>query len=297
MIGPGWPVQVEESHVSRVAIVTDSAADLPPEAAAAAGITVVPLVVSFGSQTFKAGTELSTEEFWRRMTAPDAPFPTTAASSPGDFKAAYDKAFADGADAIVSVHVAGSLSGTLKSAQIARGMLPDREIHVVDSGSASMGEGILAQVAAETAALGVAAAEIARILTERAPDVDLFVALDTLDYLKKGGRISGPQAAIGNFLSVKPIITIREGAVHTADKPRTSGKARARVIELLTGRPIERLAVLFTPPADGAAFRRELVERLGGSIDAAQVSLQPVGASVGPHLGPGCVGGVVLLKR
>jgi len=283
--------------VSRVAIVTDSAADLPPEAAAAAGITVVPLVVSFGSQTFKAGTELSTEEFWRRMTAPDAPFPTTAASSPGDFKAAYDKAFADGADAIVSVHVAGSLSGTLKSAQIAQGMLPDREIHVVDSGSASMGEGILAQVAAETAALGVAAAEIARILTERAPDVDLFVALDTLDYLKKGGRISGPQAAIGNFLSVKPIITIREGAVHTADKPRTSGKARARVIELLTGRPIERLAVLFTPPADGAAFRRELVERLGGSIDAAQVSLQPVGASVGPHLGPGCVGGVVLLKR
>lgn len=283
--------------MSRVAIVTDSAADLPPEAAAAAGITVVPLVVSFGSQTFKAGTELSTEEFWRRMTAPDAPFPTTAASSPGDFKAAYDKAFADGADAIVSVHVAGSLSGTLKSAQIARGMLPDREIHVVDSGSASMGEGILAQVAAETAALGVAAAEIARILTERAPDVDLFVALDTLDYLKKGGRISGPQAAIGNFLSVKPIITIREGAVHTADKPRTSGKARARVIELLTGRPIERLAVLFTPPADGAAFRRELVERLGGSIDAAQVSLQPVGASVGPHLGPGCVGGVVLLKR
>ena len=283
--------------MSRVAVVTDSASDLPPETAAAAGISVVPLVVSFGTETYKAGTELSTEEFWRRMTAPDAPFPTTAASSPGDFKAAYDKAFADGADAIVSIHVAGTLSATLKAAQIARDMLPDREIHVVDSGSASMGEGILAQMAVEAAALGVGAAEIARIVTERAADLDVYVVLDTLHYLKKGGRISGPQAAIGNLLSVKPIITIRNGVVHTADKPRTTGKARARIIELLTDRPIERLAILYTPPADGAAFRAEVLDRLGGTIDPAAVSFQPVGPSVGPHLGPGCVGGVVLLRR
>jgi DegV family protein with EDD domain len=283
--------------VSRVAIVTDSASDLPPDTAAAAGIMVVPLVSSFGNESFKVGTELSTEDFWRRMTAPDAPFPTTAASSPGDFKAAYEKAFADGADAVVAIHVAGSLSGTLKAAQIARDMLPDREIHIVDSTSASMGEGMLAQMGVEAAALGVAAEEIARILTQRAADLDLYVALDTLSYLKKGGRISGPQAAIGNLLSVKPIITIRDGAVHTADKPRTSGKARARVIELLTNRPIERLAVLYTPPADGDAFRREVLERLAGTIDPASVSFQPVGPSVGAHLGPGCVGGVVLLER
>ncbi|HVL54693.1 MAG TPA: DegV family protein [Vitreimonas sp.] len=281
----------------RVAIVTDSASDLPPETAAASGIVVVPLVISFGTDTYKAGTELPTDEFWRRMTAPEAPFPTTAASSPGDFKAAYDKAFADGAEAIVSIHVAGSLSGTLKAVEIARGMLPDREIHVVDSGSASMGEGILAQMAAEMADMGVSASEIARILTDRASDIDLYVALDTLEYLKKGGRISGPQAAIGTLLSVKPIITIRDGAVHTADKPRTTGKARSRVIELLTQRPVERLAVLYTPPADGETFRREVVDRLGESIDAASVSLQPVGASVGPHLGPGCIGGVILYKR
>jgi DegV family protein with EDD domain len=283
--------------VSRVAIVTDSASDLPPEVAAASGIVVVPLVVTFGTDTYKAGTELSTDEFWRRMTAPEAPFPTTAASAPGDFKAAYDKAFADGAEAIVSIHVAGTLSGTIKAAEVARGMLADREIHIVDSGSASMGEGILAQLAVEMAAMGVSAEEIARIVRDRAQDIDLYVALDTLEYLKKGGRISGAQAAIGTLLSVKPIITIRDGAVHTADKPRTSGKARARVIDLLTQRPVERVAILYTPPADGEAFRREVVDRLAGGVDEANVSVQPVGASVGPHLGPGCVGGVILYKR
>ena len=283
--------------MSRVAIVTDSASDLPPAAATAAGIEIVPLVVTFGSQTYKAGVELSTDQFWRRMTAPDAPFPTTAASAPGDFKAAYERLFAAGADAIVSIHVAGTLSGTIKSAEIARGMLPGRDIRIVDSGSASMGQGILAELGAEMAARGAAADEIAAALEDRKADLDLYVALDTLAYLKKGGRISGAQAAIGTLLSVKPIITIREGLVHTADKPRTRGKARERVLELLTERPIERLAVLYGPPADGEAFRQEAIQRLAGKLDPVRVSIQPIGPSVGPHVGPGCVGGVVLYAR
>ena len=283
--------------MSRVAIITDSASDLPPAAAAAAGIAIVPLVVNFGPQTFKAGVDLSTEQFWERMTAPDAPFPTTAASAPGEFKAVYDKAFAEGAEAIVSIHVAGSLSATLKSAEIAKGMLANREIHIVDSGSASMGEGILAQIGAEMAAQGTPAAEIARVLEDRKKDLDLYVALDTLEYLKKGGRISGARAAIGTLLSVKPIITIRDGVVETADKPRTRSKARERTIELLVQRPIERLAVLYTPPADAESFRNEVVARAGSQLQAKNVSVQPVGASVGPHLGPGCVGAVVLYER
>jgi len=283
--------------VSRVAVVTDSASDLPPEAAAAAGISIVPLAVAFGEEQFKAGVDLTTDEFWRRMTAPDAPFPTTAASSPGDFQATYESCFAAGADAIVSVHVAETLSGTLKSARIARDAMADREIHLIDSGSASMGVGILALLATRLAAEGVPATEIARTVEERKADVDLYVALDTLEYLKKGGRISGAQAAIGNLLSVKPIITVREGLVHTADKPRTRGKARERTLQLLTARPVEWLAVLYTPPADGASFRDEVVDRLGGGVDPSKVSLQAVGPSVGPHLGPGCVGAVVLFAR
>ncbi|HEY7591466.1 MAG TPA: DegV family protein [Candidatus Limnocylindrales bacterium] len=282
--------------MSRVAIVTDSASDLPPADAAAAGIGIVPLAVNFGSETFRAGVDLSTEDFWKRMTAPDAPFPTTAASAPGEFKAVYEKALA-GADAVVAVHVAATLSGTMKSAEIAKGMLPDRQVHLVDSGSASMGEGLLALLGAEMAAAGASAEAIVGVLEDRKKDLDLFVALDTLEYLKRGGRISGARAAIGTILSVKPIITIRDGVVETADRPRTRGKARERTIELLVQRPIERLAVLYTPPADPEAFRDEVLARAGRRIDPKHVSIQAVGASVGPHLGPGCLGAVVLYAR
>src|SRR5260221_9722068 len=172
--------------------------------AAERGIGIVPLLVNFGRERFKAGVGLSTAAFWQRMVAPDAPFPTTAASSPGEFKAAYEAAFAGGADSIVSIHVAGTLSRTIKSAQIARDMLPDREIHVVDSLGASMADGILATMGVELAAEGRSAAGIADALEARAPDMVMYVALETLHYLRKGGRISGAQAAIGTLLSVKP---------------------------------------------------------------------------------------------
>ena len=171
------------------------------------------------------------------MVAPDAPFPKTAAASPGDFKEAYEAAFAAGAEAIVSVHVAGTLSGTIKSAQIARDMLPDREIHVVDSIGASMAQGILARMGVELAAEGRPAAEIAERLEARTDDILIYVALETLEYLKKGGRISGAPAAIGTLLSVKPIIRVKDGVVETADKVRTRCKARERLIELIVERP------------------------------------------------------------
>lgn len=282
--------------MTRVAIFTDSASDLDPALAAAAGIGIVPLLVNFGSDSFKAGVELSTADFWKRMVAPDAPFPTTAASSPGEFKEAYEAAFANGADAIVSIHVAGTLSATIKSAQIARDMLPDREIHVVDSLGASMAEGILAQMAVELAAEGRSAAEIAEMLESRAPDIVIYVALETLEYLRKGGRISGAQAAIGTLLSVKPIIVVKDGKVETGDRVRTRSKARERLIEMVAERPIERLVILHTVTPDVEAFRDELIARIPDAPPAKDVPIALVGASVGPHLGPGCVGAVVLYR-
>ena len=283
--------------MSHVAIVTDSASDMAPARAAELGISVVPLEVTFGSQSYKAGVDLSTEDFWARMTAPDAPFPKTAASAPGDFKAAYDAAFEAGADAIVSIHVAGTLSGTIKSAEIAKGMLPDREILIVDSMGASMGEGLLAELAVGMAAMGVGAAEIARVCEERREDIAMIVALDTLEYLKRGGRISGAQAAIGTLLSLKPIIDVKDGKVETADKVRTRGKARERVIEMVCVRPVERLSILHTTNAEVEAFRDALLPRIPGGIDPSKVSIDLVGPSVGPHLGPGCVGAVALYKH
>jgi fatty acid kinase fatty acid binding subunit len=281
--------------VARVAIFTDSASDLDPAEAAASGIHIIPLAVSFGSETFKAGTELSGPAFWERMTAKDAPFPTTAASSPGEFKEAYEAAFNDGAEAVVSIHVAGTLSGTIKSAQIARDMLPDREIHVVDSLGASMAQGILARMGIELAEADVPAEEIAAELEARAPDMRMYVALETLEYLRKGGRISGTQAAIGSLLSVKPIIMVKHGEVTTADRVRTRSKARERLLELIFERPIERIAILHTVAPDVEEFRAEILRRLP-DIDPETVTVELVGASVGPHLGPGCVGAAVMYR-
>jgi DegV family protein with EDD domain len=282
--------------LTRVAIFTDSASDLDSVVAAELGIGIIPLLVNFGRETFKAGVELSTAAFWVRMVAPDAPFPTTAASSPGEFKAAYEAAFAAGADSIVSVHVAGALSGTIKSAQIARDMLPDREIHVVDSLGASMAQGILATMGVELAAEGRSAAEIAGVLEARAPDMVMYVALETLEYLRKGGRISGPQAAIGTLLSVKPIIVVKHGVVETGDRVRTRAKARERLLEMIAERPVERLAILHTVSPDVEAFREQVLARVARDLDPDDVPIALVGPSVGPHLGPGCVGAVALYR-
>lgn len=281
--------------MSRIAIFTDSASDLSPAEAQAEGIGLIPLLVSFGKETFKAGVELSADEFWKRMVAPDAPFPTTAACSPGDFKEAYEAAFASGAEAIVSVHVSSDLSGTIKSAQIARDMLPDREIHIVDSTSASMAQTILCRIAREMAEDDRGAAEIAETLETRASDLQVYLALETLEYLKKGGRISGARAAIGTLLSVKPIIAVKDGEVEQADRVRTRAKARERLIELITARPIERLAILHTISPDVEAFRDAVLARQPG-LDAKDVTMSLVGPSVGPHLGPGCVGAVMLYR-
>ena len=194
--------------MGRVAIVTDSASDFDPARAASLGITIVPLVVTFGSETFDAGVNLSHDEFWAKMKAPGTPFPTTAACSPGTFQTAYQRLFDEGAEGIVSVHVADTLSGTIKAAQVARASFPDRDIRIVDSTSASMGEGMLAEIGVRMSNGGESAAAIAEALEGRRRDLQVYLALETLEYLKRGGRISGAQAAIGTLLSVKPIIEI-----------------------------------------------------------------------------------------
>jgi DegV family protein with EDD domain len=283
--------------VSRVAVVTDSASDMDPRRAASLGIAIVPLIVNFGSDTYSAGVDLSTDDFWKRMTAPDAPFPTTAACSPGDFQIAYQRAFDEGAEGIVSIHVAGTLSGTIKAAEIGAAMFRDRDIHVIDSMSASMGEGVLAELAVEMAAAGSPASEIAATVTHRREDIGVYLALETLEYLKRGGRISGAQAAIGTLLSVKPIIEIKDGKVETAERVRTRGKAREKLVELLAVRPMDRLSILHTTQADVDEFAEQLIPRIPGGIDRSKVTVDTVGPSVGPHLGPGCVGGVALYSE
>ncbi len=281
--------------MSRVAIVTDSVSDMPPDVAERHGITVVPLTVTFGTESFRPNVDMTTAQFWERMTAPDAPFPTTAACSAGDFLAAFDAAFEGGAESVVCVNVSDQLSATIKAARIAAGMRPDREIHIIDSRSASAGIGMLAQMGARLAAEGKSGAEIAAILVDRQKDINLYVALDTLEYLKRGGRISGARAVMGSLLSFKPIITVIDGVVENAERVRSRAKARERVLELLTAKPLERATVLHSTNADVEEFYARFVDRSG--LDPSLVDTLVIGASVGPHLGPGCVGAVILYAR
>jgi DegV family protein with EDD domain len=286
--------------MGRIAVVTDSSADLAPAVIAEAGLIVVPLFIRFGDEEFKVGVDLTTEQFWARMLAADAPFPTTAAPSPGTFGQVFEGCFADGAEAIVCPVIGSKISATFQSATLAAQALPGREIHVIDTGSTSMSTGFPALLAAEMAASGATAAEIAAAVRDRLPDIDLFVAVDTLEYLKKGGRLSPARAAIGSVLSVKPIISVRDGIVVMAESPRTRAKARERIIQLVTERPVERLAIIHTPTSpreEVEAFRDALVARIPGGIDPAMVSIGLLGATTGPHLGPGLMGAAFLRRH
>jgi DegV family protein with EDD domain len=280
--------------MNRVAIVTDSASDLPPDLAKASGISVVPLLVYFGDREYKAGVDLSYEDFWRELTTPGAPFPKTAAAAPGSFRDTFAGLFATGAQEIVCVTVSSKLSATTGSAKVAREMLPDKAIHVVDSASASMGLGLLALLAAERAASGASADEIVAELERRKGDLRVYIALETLEYLKRGGRISPARAAFGSLLSVKPIITIEDGVVDTADRPRTRGRARERLLELLASTTPDMVAVVHGQSADIDAFADELAARI--KFPREKMTIDLIGPSVGPYVGPGVYGAVILPK-
>jgi DegV family protein with EDD domain len=278
--------------MATVAIVTDSASDIPLDIAARWGVTVVPLIVSFGSESWKAGTELPLDEFYRRLVAPGAPFPTTAACSPSDFQQAFASAFEAGAESVVCINVGAKLSGTIKAAQIAREQMPDRDIRVVDSNTATGALMLQVNLAQEAAAAGASADEVVAMIQRRIPDIGIYFVVETLEYLRRGGRISAAQAAIGSVLSVKPVVTVRDGVVETVDRPRTSGRARARLLELLTSKPAERVVVIHTQAEGIDAFRRDLVAALG--VDDANVETVLIGSSVAPHVGTGAYGAAVL---
>ena len=276
-----------------VAIVADSGSDLTPTQLREGKIRQVPLTVSFGDRSYLSPDELQPEDFWRHLLAPNSPFPHTAAPSAGQFKRAFEEAFAEGADGIVCVCLGEKLSATLSSAQMAKEMLPGKQIEVIDSRSACMAIGLLAIRGATLAARGVPAGQIAEQLKHLRDRTDLFVALETLDYLRKGGRIGHAKAAIGGLLSVKPIITVVDGLVVTADQPRTRARARKRLLELMTDRPATEICVLYSPPADGAAFRDEVLARLPGPAPKV-VTTQIIGPVIGAHIGPGAYGGILV---
>jgi DegV family protein with EDD domain len=273
--------------VGEVRIVTDSAADLPPAIAAERGIEIVPLSVRFGSESFLSGIELSTQDFWSKLrSTQDAP--STAAPSAGDFQTAYEKLIADGATGVVSVHLSSKLSATYQSAEVAAKEVRGVPVEVVDTLAVSAGQGLMAVRAAERAAAGASAAEIAAELVDLRSRVRLYGLIDTLEYLRRGGRIGGAAAMLGTMLKVKPVIGLEDGVVEPVDRVRTRVKGLEHLVGMVRqdADRIERFVIVSGQAQDEDQF----LSMLDGVVPVTRNDVWPFGPIVGAHAGPGVIG-------
>ena len=276
-----------------VRIVTDSSCDLPQAMADALGIRIVPLSVRFGDTEYIDRTTITATEFWSKCAA-SATLPETAAPSPGSFEETYRSLAAEGATAIVVVALSSDLSATMQSAELAaRAVAPGIDVRIVDSRNASMGLGLTVLACAELAKTGASADEVVARAQSVIPRTRVFAALDTLDNLKKGGRIGGAKAMLATVMSIKPLISVTNGLVEEAGKQRTRSKALARLVEILRNQevPIERLAILNAQCSDVDAFIAMVKEVYTGEIIVGDI-----GAVIGTHAGQGTIGIVFLLS-
>lgn len=269
-----------------VKIVTDSAADLSPELVAAHDIRVVPLTIRFGDDEYVDGVDLTPQAFYDKMAELDI-LPATAAPSPGAFEQAFRDAGANG-DPVVCINLSSQLSATMQSAQTAAKALDGEiDVRVVDSKSITAGLGLQVLAAAEAAANGASADEVVAIVEDLSSRSKVFGALDTLENLKKGGRIGGAQAMIGSILSIKPIIDISTGVVTEAGKQRTRKKAMAWLRDTLFEQPdVGHVAVCHGCSDDV----EELVELLAPRYGRDKITIWTIGPVIGTHGGPRVVG-------
>lgn len=276
-----------------VRIVTDSSCDLPQAMADALGIRIVPLSVRFGDIEYIDRTTITATEFWSKCAA-SATLPETAAPSPGSFEETYRSLAAEGATAIVVIALSSDLSATMQSAELAaRAVAPGIDVRIVDSRNASMGLGLTVLACAELAATGASADEVVARAQSVIPRTRVFAALDTLDNLKKGGRIGGAKAMLATVMSIKPLISITNGLVEEAGKQRTRSKALAHLVDILRNQevPIERLSILNAQCSDIDAFVAMVKEVYNGEIIVGDI-----GAVIGTHAGQGTIGIVFLLS-
>lgn len=274
--------------MASVRVVTDSACDLLDETLTELGIGLVPLRIRFGDEEMVDRFELSTKDFWARC-ASSSELPATAAPSPGQFQEAFEAMAAAGADGVVCVNLSSKLSATIEAArQAARALEGTLAVRVVDSLSVSLGQGLVATEAARAAAEGASVDEVAEVAEKTVGDMLLYGAIDTLENLKKGGRIGGARALVGSMLAIKPVIEVRDGVVEQESKQRTRGKSlRYLADKVKTAGPVSRLAVFSADAPD----LDEFLEMLSGvtPLDG-PLLLGDVGPVIGTHTGPGAIG-------
>lgn len=268
-----------------VRILTDSTSDLDPLSAAALGVTVVPLRVMFGEESYRDGLDLTHEAFYARLAQSQA-LPTTSQPTPQDFLP-YFQAAKEAGEPVVAILLSAALSGTVQSALIAKELAQAPEVYVVDSMSAIIGLRLLVEEAAALRDAGYSASHIAQEIEALRTRVVLFGIVDTLEYLHKGGRLSRAGMITGSLLHFKPIITLEAGQLKAVDKARGTGNAVARMVALMERRPPDPHKLIYFGYTANDETCQVMVEQVRQRYPRPQTPVCSVGSAIGTHVGPG----------
>ena len=276
-----------------VAVVTDSTSSLPEGLAAQRAIRVVPLSVRLGAQVGREGVEIDTTQLCaaladRRLDV------QTSRPAPAAFLDCYRAALDAGASAVVSVHLSRELSGTWEAARLAAAEIGSDRVRVVDSRAACMGLGYAVLAAADTAEGGGDIDEVAAAATDVARRCRIFFSLDSLERLRRGGRIGAAAAWVGTALAVKPLLHVAQGRILPLEKVRTTARAAQRLVELAVQAAGEGPVDVAVQHLAAAARAEEVAARLRERLDVARLLVSEVGAVIGAHVGTGLVGAVVV---
>ena len=277
-----------------IRIVTDSTCDLPKDVVEAYGITIVPLYINYGNQGYLDGVEISREQFYQRLPESN-PLPTSATPGVDAFRDVYERLAETGATEIISIHISISLSATVDIARQAAEATQSVLVTVLDSQQLSLGTGFLAVAAAKAAAEGMTVDEIIPILEDQASRTYVIAALDTLEFLKRSGRMNGAVARLGNLLKIKPLLIMNAGEP-TAERVRTRQRAISRMIEFVSALgPLEEIALVHTNAAKGAKdLYRQARNLFPDSSEPLSVDVTPV---LGANIGPGVIGFAVIAAK
>ena len=273
----------------KVAVVMDGTANLSREILAKYDIATIPLNLIWGGESYRDGVDITTDEFYERL-AHSSELPTTSQPSIGDFHEFYAKV-AETAESIVCVTLSSELSGTYASAVGAAGLMENCPIEVVDSRTVSVGHGFIALAAAHAAQAGADFQDVAQAASVLVPAVDVYFAVDTLEYLHRGGRIGGASWLIGSALSIKPVLQIDDGKIDSMARVRTKKKALNYLVDLAVekygGKENIHLAVVDAVARDEARLLGEELQKRLNPVELIYGELSPV---IGAHAGPGTVG-------
>ncbi len=269
-----------------IKIVTDSTADLPPALAEELGITIVPLYVRFGDETYRDRVDITEDEFYQRLLN-DPIHPSTSQPTPQDFANVY-RELSKQADGIVSIHISGKLSGTCNSALQAKELAAAGcPVEVVDSEMVSMGLGLLATEAATIANSGKGLQQVVEEVKQSISSTHVWALFDTLKYLALGGRIGKAKALLGTILNIKPILVVKDGEMAPASQARTRAKGIGMLYNYVnTVTDIQDLSVVYSTTPDEAQV---LADRIGAMFDRSRIRLARLGPALGVHAGPGAL--------